>query len=124
MRRLELTPRTIGRTELGQRGPGITSCQQDGAGGLSRERVQIRGVELRGNPGQLIGSRARCHLVFGLEQALDAGGEQPRARERILGFVERTADRRQSEIDSPMRQAERPLGRQAVGESHRHAARR
>ena len=60
MRRLEIAPRAMRRTELRQRRPWITFRQQDGAGRLSGESVQVRGVELRGDPGELIGRRPRA----------------------------------------------------------------
>ena len=72
------------RPELRQRRPCIPFRQQDGTGGVSGKRVQVRGVELRRDPGKLIGSRARCHHVLGLEHDLDTGGKQARASDRIL----------------------------------------
>jgi hypothetical protein len=76
VRRLEIAPRALCRTELRQRRPWITLRQQDGAGRMSRKGFQVVSFELRGDRGKLIGRHPRRSDVFGLEQDLDTSGEQ------------------------------------------------
>lgn len=73
MRRVEIAPRAMRPTECGERRPWITFPQQDGPGCLSGEGGQIRGVELGGDPGKLIGRRPRAPDILGLEHNLDVG---------------------------------------------------
>ena len=76
MWRLELAPRAVRLAQLRQRRPWITLCQQDGTGSVGGEGVQIRRSDLSGDPSELIGSRARCRQILGLQHELDASGEQ------------------------------------------------
>ena len=64
------------RAKVGQRRPWIAFRQQDGTGRVSGKRIQVGGVELRGDPGKLIGRRPRGPDVLGLEHDLDTGGKQ------------------------------------------------
>ena len=70
---------------------------------MSGESLQVHGVETGDDPGKLVGGRPRGPDVLGLEQDLDTGRQQPTPSDRILRLVERTADGRKSEIDSPAR---------------------
>jgi hypothetical protein len=76
MRRLEAAPQAMCRTELCERRPWISFCQQDGPGRVSGKSMQVGGVELCGDPGKLIGRRARSPDVLGLEHDLDKTGQQ------------------------------------------------
>ena len=60
VRRLEIAPGALRRAEHRQSRPWIAFRQEDGAGRVSGESVQVRGVELRGDLGKLIGRRPRC----------------------------------------------------------------
>lgn len=77
MRRLEIAPGALGRTEFHQRRPWISLRQKNGTRRGSGNGIHVCGVNLGGDPGELVGRTPRGRNVFALEHHLDTRWEQP-----------------------------------------------